>query len=66
MADYLVTLVESVTYEVRVTAECPDDAEELALEELCQADDPNDHYEDSTGFDVDGVRKINAKGLVAA
>ncbi|MFF0745304.1 DpnD/PcfM family protein [Streptomyces sp. NPDC004111] len=66
MAEYLVTLVETVSYEVRVTAEDRDEAEELASDELCSADDLNAYFDSSTGFEVDDVRKIKARKLVAA
>ncbi|MEV0443876.1 hypothetical protein AB0I84_02045 [Streptomyces spectabilis] len=66
MAEYVVTLVETVSYEVRVKAEDRDEAEELALEELCSADELNGYFDESTGFDVDGVRKVKARELVAA
>ncbi|MGW5532110.1 hypothetical protein [Streptomyces xanthochromogenes] len=66
MAEYLVTLVETVSYEVRVTAEDRDEAEELALEELCGADELNGYFDESTGFEVDGVRRIRTRELVAA
>ncbi|RST07900.1 hypothetical protein EF910_05540 [Streptomyces sp. WAC07149] len=66
MAEYLVTLVETVSYEVCVEAEDRDEAEELALEELCSADEPNNYFDETTGFDVDDVRKIQVRELVAA
>ncbi|EMF02438.1 hypothetical protein J7W19_29180 [Streptomyces mobaraensis NBRC 13819 = DSM 40847] len=66
MAEYIVTLVETASYEVRVTAEDRDEAQELALEELCSADQINDYFDESTGFEVDGVKKIKTRILVAA
>ncbi|MEU3690528.1 hypothetical protein [Streptomyces narbonensis] len=66
MAEYLVTLVETVSYEVRVRAEDRDEAEELALEELCGADELNGYFDESTGFEVHDVRRIKTRELVAA
>ncbi|MEU5299732.1 hypothetical protein ACH4YO_08040 [Streptomyces noursei] len=68
MAKYRVYLSESVSYVVEVEAEDRYEAEEMATEKLCGAGQPDDYFDESTGFEVDAVRKlkIKAKELVAA
>ncbi|MFG2620720.1 hypothetical protein ACGFXC_24215 [Streptomyces sp. NPDC048507] len=68
MAEYRVWLTETVTYEVQVEADDREEAEELATEELCGAEQLAAYFDDSTGFEVtNSVRiKSKAKELVAA
>lgn len=56
MGRYIVTVVETATYDIPVNAADADEACEAAEEKWSH--DPNKYFSDATGFECDEVRLV--------